>query len=297
MVAVGKARVYSDPTRHVVATTAIRGILDYFLPALRGLGIPHGDATVLSSSWTPLFPLARALRDQGISVVGPGARPYRRGRLFAPLAEHLCGYLVDPTPNSLPSIERSLFHVVQEITGRPRFSIFSYAGRVIVLKIAAVAAEIAASDDNALRWLDHASQAIGVVLAENDLIGPSQAPLLFTSVQEMKSDMRRSISSIDPSAYRLSDLGLFASPEKALKLSTLHFAKGREFDAVAMINLHEGAIPFFQARMAEDFEEAKRLFYVGVTRPRRLLMYVTDMSDRRNQPTRFLGASGVGIIS
>ena len=81
-----------------------------------------------------------------------------------------------------------------------------------------------------------------------------------------------------------------------MKLSTLHFAKGREFDAVAMIKLHEGAIPFFLAKTAEDFEAAKRLFYVGVTRARRLLVYITDRSDNRNRPSRFLGSDGVGII-
>lgn len=57
-----------------------------------------------------------------------------------------------------------------------------------------------------------------------------------------------------------------------------------------------GAIPFFRAQTAEDFEAAKRLFYVGVTRARRLLMYITDTSAQRNRPTRFLGPGGVGKV-
>jgi DNA helicase II / ATP-dependent DNA helicase PcrA len=80
-----------------------------------------------------------------------------------------------------------------------------------------------------------------------------------------------------------------------LKLSTLHDAKGREYQAVAMIDLHEGRIPFYQAQTAEEFEEAKRLFYVGVTRAKRFLLYLTDNSRPRNQPSRFLGAEGVGV--
>ena len=66
--------------------------------------------------------------------------------------------------------------------------------------------------------------------------------------------------------------------------------------AVAIIDLHEGRIPHYQATTAEDIQEAKRQFYVGVTRAKRLLVYVTDQSDRRNGPTRFLRAgAGVGV--
>ena len=114
------------------------------------------------------------------------------------------------------------------------------------------------------------------------------------SVEEMKTDMRN--NKVDLANLTIDDLGIYASPDSALKLATLHNAKGREYQAVAMIDLHEGRIPFYQARTAEDFEEAKRLFYVGVTRAKRYLLYVTDNSDRRNNPSRFLrSGTGVGV--
>jgi len=93
----------------------------------------------------------------------------------------------------------------------------------------------------------------------------------------------------------IEDLGIYASPDAALKLSTIHNAKGREYQAVAMIDLHEGRIPSYRADTAEDFEEAKRLFYVAVTRAKRLLLYVTDTSHHRNQPSRFLRSGGVCV--
>lgn len=63
-----------------------------------------------------------------------------------------------------------------------------------------------------------------------------------------------------------------------------------------MIDLHEGRIPFYAATSPDEIEEAKRLFYVGITRAERLLIYITDSADRRNQPSRFLQAgSGVGV--
>ena len=114
------------------------------------------------------------------------------------------------------------------------------------------------------------------------------------SVEEMKADMRN--NKVDLANLTIADLGIYANPDAALKLSTLHNAKGREYQAVAMIDLHEGRIPFYQAETAEDFEEAKRLFYVGVTRAKRFLLYVTDDSGHRDGPSRFLRAgTGVGV--
>ena len=56
-----------------------------------------------------------------------------------------------------------------------------------------------------------------------------------------------------------------------------------------MIDLHEGRIPFWQAKTDDEFAAAQRLFYVGVTRAKHYLLYATDESDWRNKPTRFLG--------
>jgi len=110
----------------------------------------------------------------------------------------------------------------------------------------------------------------------------------------MKKDMRN--NRVDVTNLTIPKLGIYASRDTALKLGSLHFAKGREYEAVAMIDMHEGRIPFYQAQNASEIEEAKRLFYVGVTRAKRVLFYVTDSSNARNTPTRFLGApTGVGL--
>src|SRR5260370_32245791 len=106
------------------------------------------------------------------------------------------------------------------------------------------------------------------------------------SDEEMKSDMRN--NKVDIANLLIDDLGIYATPEAALKLSTLHNSKGREYIAVAMIDCHEGRIPNYYARTAPELEEQKRLFYVGVTRAKRLLLYATDDSERRNGPSRFL---------
>jgi DNA helicase-2/ATP-dependent DNA helicase PcrA len=97
---------------------------------------------------------------------------------------------------------------------------------------------------------------------------------------------------VDTANLTVSDLGLFSNPNHNVKLITIHQAKGREFDAVAIIDLHDRQLPNWRATQPgappEALEESKRLFYVAITRTRRLLMYVTDTSNARNTPSRFL---------
>ena len=85
---------------------------------------------------------------------------------------------------------------------------------------------------------------------------------------------------VDLANLTIADLGIYARPVTALKLSSLHNAKGREYRAVAMIDLHEGTIPRYRATTNAEIEEAKRLFYVGVTRAEQFLLYVTNSRDR-----------------
>ncbi|QDZ29575.1 ATP-dependent helicase [Noviherbaspirillum sp. UKPF54] len=56
-----------------------------------------------------------------------------------------------------------------------------------------------------------------------------------------------------------------------INLSTLHSAKGREFDAVILFAMNSDVIPSWRDRTPEAVKEARRLFYVGVTRPRKEL--------------------------
>ena len=148
----------------------------------------------------------------------------------------------------------------------------------------------------AIAWLEAAAEAFSQVLIDAGYLSRDEQDLFAMSVEEMKVDMRN--NKVDLDNLAIDDLGIYASPDAALKLSSLHNAKGREYQAIAMIDLHEGRIPFYLAQSAEEIEEAKRLFYVGITRAKRLLLYVTDDSDRRNGPTRFLRAgAGVGVVS
>ena len=80
-------------------------------------------------------------------------------------------------------------------------------------------------------------------------------------------------------------------------LSSLHAAKGLEWDAVALVGVHEGSLPFILATTPEAVAEERRLFYVGVTRAREHLRVswstTRNGGGARRAQSRFLG----GVIA
>jgi DNA helicase II / ATP-dependent DNA helicase PcrA len=291
MTAVGSNRDCPIEPVLISGVTAFQAITEEFLPRLEAAGIQLGDATILAKDWASLIGLSRQLREFGTPIVGPGARPYRRSRLFAQLAEQFCGALTDSNPETSRQLEHAFFRAIQDLSGRRHIDVFSQAGRVVLIRLMREASRLADENPGAVAWLDAMSRATGAILQSSGYIDHAQAGLFYASVQEMKADMQR--KKVDIANLSIGDLGLFASPTRALRLSTLHYAKGREYDAVAMIGLRAGAFPHYRA---EDIGAEKRLFYVGVTRARKILMYVAERDSYGNPPSMFLGPEGVNVI-
>jgi len=81
--------------------------------------------------------------------------------------------------------------------------------------------------------------------------------------------------------------------KKGVKLMTIHAAKGLEFDAVFIVGLEEDLFPHVKSDEG-DLEEERRLFYVGLTRAKKLLFLSfahsrTIFGSRKsNFPSRFI---------
>ena len=82
---------------------------------------------------------------------------------------------------------------------------------------------------------------------------------------------------------------------EAIKLTTVHQAKGLEYDVVFLIGLADGQFPGRRSIEAGDVEEERRLFYVAVTRARNeLYLSYPKVASRPGQsgmmltPSRFL---------
>src|SRR5262245_60632024 len=76
-------------------------------------------------------------------------------------------------------------------------------------------------------------------------------------------------------------------PDDAVVLSTIHSAKGLEWDTVFLAGLEDGVLPHVNA---EDMEEERRIAYVGVTRARRRLglTYAAERYGDKARPSPFL---------
>jgi DNA helicase-2/ATP-dependent DNA helicase PcrA len=294
MTALGDSRdCDAEPVHHHVASPK-EGILSHFLPDPASRGIPIGAAAVLAPSWLPLYKLAGHLRKEGIPVIGPGARPYKRLHAFAAIAENVAAHLAERTAQSFASLQRSLFLTVRDLTGNPDWTVYSYRGRVLLCDLLGRVRPGASLPSDTGSWLTAAADAIAGLLLASEMLSPQQAEALRTSARGMLADI--AANGIDPAQVSVADLGLFAIPGRSLQLLTMHKAKGREFDAVAIIDLHDGRVPDFRATTADELAEARRLLYVAVTRPRKVLMYFTDQSHPKNRPSPFLGSGGVDVL-
>jgi DNA helicase-2/ATP-dependent DNA helicase PcrA len=278
--------------RHINAPTVFIAITEHFLPAIDEAGIPYGHAAILAPWWVPLLHLGRELREFGVPVIGPGARPYKRDRLFARVAEHVCAYIERRDPKIIPRIERAVGELVSNVTGDEATGISNYAGRVTLFRLIHAGERLRDVSPSGIQWLEAAATAFSDILIADGLLPRSASPLLPASVREMRDDMVG--HDVDIANLSVADLGLFAAPEASIELMTMHKAKGREFSAVAIIKLHEGLVPR-RGGSVQQVAEFRRLFYVGITRAEKLLMYVTDREDARNTPSQFLGSGGLAL--
>ena len=93
-----------------------------------------------------------------------------------------------------------------------------------------------------------------------------------------------------------SDSDAYDATSGRVSLMTLHAAKGLEFDHVFIIGLEDGILPHERSVYgdADDIEEERRLFFVGITRARKTLniLYARNRVIRgqfiRSTPSQFL---------
>jgi DNA helicase II / ATP-dependent DNA helicase PcrA len=231
------------------------GIADW-LARLAGQGTSYREMAVLFRINAQSPPIEQALADRGIPyLVRGGERFYER-----------------------PEVRQALLVLRTEA----RASAEAEAGNAV----AAVKAVL-----GTLGWTDQPPEGGGamrerweslaaLVSVAEDLAaeaGPDDAPDLAAISAELD---RRAQTQHVPSA-------------QGVTVGTLHSAKGLEWDAVALLGIHEGSLPFVLASSPEQVEEERRLLYVGITRARRLLR--VSWSRTRNgggqvrKPSRFLG--------
>lgn len=292
MTAVGRYAEEAEYPVHHSAPTAKAGVVGPFMEAVDRLGIPLGKVAVLAPGWFPLYTLGKELHSYGLPAIGPGARPYRRVHTVSHLVEPVGAYLMHADAKISVQVQRSLYFVLAQIESPNPGFVYSYKGRVLTCEILSAAARHREESDCAINWVHAFTESCVALLTDRQLINTHGSDALRTSARDMVEDIR---SRPGGQSLSVDELGVFARPDQCVQLLTIHKAKGREFQAVAIIDCNDGRIPHFSiANIADKDEreanlaEARRVLYVAATRAQRLLMFISDRSHHRNKPSPFL---------
>lgn len=96
----------------------------------------------------------------------------------------------------------------------------------------------------------------------NDVISPEKTPSLKEQL---------SAHLLDITTYREADLCDSSCITEKVFVSTVHKAKGLEFENVIIYEATDGVYPFFDKKTPEEIRESARLFYVAMTRAKKRL--------------------------
>ena len=118
---------------------------------------------------------------------------------------------------------------------------------------------------------------------------------LFSAVEQSIENGEDSLQEFLDSASLVADLDNLDDERGVLPLMTLHTCKGLEFSSVFVVGMENGLLPHASSMSEpEEYEEERRLCYVGFTRARKKL-FVTHARQRRiygnifnYQPSDFL---------
>lgn len=106
------------------------------------------------------------------------------------------------------------------------------------------------------------------------------------------SSYDKSLSAFLNYAALLTSADMSEGNEDKVTMMTVHSAKGTEFPVVIIIGMEQGNFPLLRPdQPEEEFEEERRLFYVGMTRAEKQL-YMTSVrlriGDREMSPSQFI---------
>lgn len=111
----------------------------------------------------------------------------------------------------------------------------------------------------------------------------------FHTVEQLTDHMERYQKSLQEAEKKTK-----RGSENAVCLTTMHQAKGLEFDMVFLPDCNEGIVPHKKSMKGKSVEEERRIFYVGMTRAREqlCLSWVSGTAEEPGFASRFLCECG-----
>ena len=215
--------------------------------------------------------------------------------------ESLKKYLYKMRPTTLKDATRALLQYDGSLKGDNvggRMSLSFVSAILPLLEADSVAASIKAISEN----FDGLQKDYGKSL---DDIFYADPPFLYLAdfAQRYGKDYQAFYSDIEKAIATLARIQIDDDEQDSediswklpLHLMTALRAKGKEFDAVIILDANDGIWPIKLAKTDAQLEQERRLFYVAMTRARRALYFIVNekILGERCYPSRYLAEMGM----
>lgn len=265
-----RQRLNGDPTRdtyRAVIVDEVQDISEIGIKLLHSLTGGIADGLLLVGDATQrIFTRGYSLRGLGVDIAGRGVvlrKNYRNTRQILEAAFPLVAaeWQQDLTAAGLATIDLA-----------PEFSVRE-GSRPIVVRCRDEAAEVrflASEIASLLRYKHYVPRDICVVGRDKHSRDRALAALRTADIPAY--------------SFQYSPTGESGAEADAVRVSSLHGAKGHEFAAVFVVGAASGTIPQASAREPDEIASEAAVLYVGMTRARDLLYLSYAQQDRNGRP-------------
>jgi DNA helicase-2/ATP-dependent DNA helicase PcrA len=178
------------------------------------------------------------------------------------------------------------------------------AARIDDVKVAAKLDDLAMDLDRLATSARAGATARDLLIAVRDDIGLGSAMTLLDSSGAASASHLDDLEGLLQVADLHPDAGSFEAwlrrafhrerAEGGVTLSTVHRVKGLEWDRVVLFGASDGIVPH---RLAEDVEEERRVFHVGITRGRHRVLVLADRSRPSPCLAELDGSAPRGVVA
>lgn len=228
------------------------------IPALEQNGVPRGKIAILFIDRNDFAILRNALDDAGIQYAGERDQRYPRTvftRWLEDLAAWCCSFPGRRSNTNFTDLFRQ-YALMRTESGttvdlrdlRERTAFFETI-------VSCTDPEIRLSD-----WIEHLHPRLDL---RQTLANRPRDPDDFEAFRIIQDEVNPGQALAN---FNLEDFARCGGRNDTVTVTTLHSSKGSEYGVVVMLGLEEGRLPRYDAATDEALAEARRVFYVGMTR-------------------------------
>ena len=262
-------------------------IATQLIPTLEAKGVPSGQIAILYIDRRDQLVLSKVLDEAGVKYAGERDQRYPRTPFTRWLEDVAAWSSLFPHTQQGPQLNE-IFNTYAEMNEEAGISIDSgdLAARTQFFESLT---GLAIREMPLISWLERIDS---LLTLESCLGARTDHPDDLVDWAFMKGQCQAGEALAE---FTLDDFARCGGRPDTVTLTTLHSSKGREYEVVIMPGLEEGRLPGYGATSAGALEEARRVFYVGMTRAKDViyLLYSGWYRDNYNRiwdngPSRFV---------